>query len=82
MIGYIAALLYGALTFLFIVVLGLQIGSPIVVFWVVLAAASAYLCQVTQVTSPNAWPVWGTAWLMSLFFTVVAIIAAGGKIIG
>lgn len=82
MLGYIAALLYGALTFLFIVVLGLQIGSPVVVFWIVLAATSAYLCQIVQVTSPNAWPVWGTAWFMSLFFTAVAIIAAGGKMFG
>lgn len=80
MIGYIAALAYGVFSLAALLVLAMLLDSPVVAFWIVLASAAAYLCQTAQLLWPERWIAAGLCWFASVFFTVVAIVAAGAQL--
>jgi hypothetical protein len=80
MMGHIAALAYGVFALVALLVLAALLGSPVVAFWVVLAASSAYLCQTAQLLWPDSWTLASLAWFASLLFTVVAAISAGAQL--
>lgn len=80
MIGHIAALTYGVFSLVALLVLAALLGSPVVAFWIVLASASAYLCQTAQLLYPDSWITAALFWFASVFFTVVAVVAAGGQL--
>lgn len=82
MLGMLAALLYGVLTLTFIVVLGLQIDSPLVVILVTLAAGASYMCQTMQLLRPDAWKTASFFWFSAIILVVLALTSAGIEIAG